>query len=392
MTQTQKLTQKYLIPCYNKVPLAFKSGKGSYLTEEGGRKYLDLFSGWAVSGLGFSHPDLVKAIQKQAGKLIHLPNNFYHPEQAKLAQTIIKNSFPGKVFFCNSGAESIEAAIKLARIFGKGARHEIITMQQSFHGRTMGALSATGQSKFHKKTKPVLAGFKQVPFNDMAAITKMTNKKTVAILLELIQGEGGVNVADIAFVKELRAYTKKHNLLLIVDEVQTGIGRTGKLFCYQYYGIKPDVMLLAKGLGGGFPIGALVAGKTVQNVLEPGTHASTFGGSPLACAAANSVFNILIQKNILTKSNITAKYLWQKLVLMKAECAVIDEVRGKGLMVGIKLKKAALPVVQEAMNQGVLINATQGTVIRIAPPLTIEIKEIDKGLSVLKKILMQYQN
>ncbi len=392
MTQTKKLTQKYLIPCYNKLPLAFKSGKGSYLTEESGRKYLDLFSGWAVSGLGFSHPDLVKAIQKQAGTLIHVPNNFYHPEQAKLAHVIIKNSFPGKVFFCNSGAESIEGAIKLARIFGKGTRHEIITMQQSFHGRTMGALSATGQSKFHKKTKPILAGFRQVPFNDMRAIIKATNKKTVAVLLELIQGEGGVNVADLAFVKELRAYTKQRNILLIIDEVQTGMGRTGKLFCYQHYGIKPDVMLLAKALGGGFPIGALVASKTVQDVLEPGTHASTFGGSPLACSAANAVFNVLIQKKVLAKSNIVAKYMWQKLALMKAECSIIEEIRGKGLMVGIKLKQAALPAVQEAMNQGVLINATQGSVIRIAPPLTIEPKDIDKGLSILKKILMQYQN
>ncbi|MCA9396320.1 MAG: aminotransferase class III-fold pyridoxal phosphate-dependent enzyme, partial [Candidatus Omnitrophica bacterium] len=253
-------SKKYIVPCYKRYPVAFVSGKGSILTDTEGKKYIDFFSGWAVSAVGHSHPSIAKALAKQASTLIHVPNNYYNALQSGLAKTIISASFPGKVFFCNSGAEAIEGAIKLARAYGgKKGKTDIITFNKSFHGRTTGAMSATAQAKYQKGMKPLLSGFKKAELNNIQSVKKAFSKKTAAILFEPIQGEGGVREASPEFMKWIRKFCDEHDILMMLDEVQTGIGRTGKLFCYQHYGIKPDVMLLAKSLGGGFPIGAIVA-------------------------------------------------------------------------------------------------------------------------------------
>jgi acetylornithine/N-succinyldiaminopimelate aminotransferase len=273
---------------YTKLPLVFVKGKGSRLWDIHDKEYLDFFPGWGVGGLGHCHPKVVSAIRDQAPRLIFVANNFYNLPQAKLAQEIIHRSFPGKVFFCNSGAEANEGAIKLARKFGKG-RYEVITFDNSFHGRTLAAITATGQKKYQEGFHPLPEGFKHVPFNDLAAVERAVTDKTAAVMLELIQGEGGIHVAGKDFVQGLRRLCDEKKLLLIVDEVQTGIGRTGKFFCYQHYGITPDAMTLAKALGGGMPIGVMVVKNEFADVLGPGTHASTFGGSPLVCRAALAV-------------------------------------------------------------------------------------------------------
>ena len=281
---------EYILSTYTRLPVAFVKGKGMKLIDVDGKEYLDFFPGWGVSNVGHCHPKVMSGVRDQIGKLIHIPNNLYHPQQAKLAKEIIRASFPGKVFFCNSGAEGVEAAIKFARAYGEGTRHEIITMENSFHGRTIGALSATGQKKYQSGFSPLLEGFKIIPFNDLGAFKSALSDKTVAVTFELVQGEGGINVADKNYVKEIRKICDERNMLLILDEVQTGIGRTGEMFGFKSYGITPDLMVLAKSLGGGLPIGALIVKKELSHIFKPGMHASTFGGSPLVCKAALGVF------------------------------------------------------------------------------------------------------
>ncbi len=278
----------FIMPTYAKVPLIFVKGKGSQLWDIQGRAYLDFFPGWGVGNLGHCHPKVMQAVRDQVSRLIFIPNNYHHVPQAKLAREIVYRTFPAKVFFCNSGAEANEAAIKFSRKFGSG-RYEIITFENSFHGRTLATLAATGQKKYQQGFAPLPEGFKQVRFNDLAAVQQAINEKTIAVLLELIQGEGGIHVAQQEFVSGLRKICDEKNLLLIIDEVQTGIGRTGKLFCYQHYGVLPDIMTLAKALGGGFPIGVMVAKKEIADTLQPGMHASTFGGGPVVCTAALAV-------------------------------------------------------------------------------------------------------
>ncbi len=383
----KKLFKEYSLPTYTRVGPVFVRGRGSWLWDSKGECYLDLFPGWGVSILGHSHPKIIKAINSQVKKLIHLPNNLFFPEQALLAELIAKKSFSSKVFFANSGAEAIEGAIKLSRLFGKGSRYEIITMKNSFHGRTFGALSATGQKKYKEPFKPILPGFKEVKFNDFGALKKKVNSKTVAIMLELIQGEGGVNIADADYIKNLRDYCRKKDILFIVDEVQTGMGRTGKLFCYQNYGIIPDIMVLSKGLGAGVPISAIIVDKKISGIIKPGMHASTFGGSPFVSRVSAEVFKVIEEEGLLNNAKEKGKYLYSKLIGLKNKFSLIKEVRVKGLMAGLELKCDSFPVFLECLKKNLLINSTHKTVLRIMPALNVSEKELDKGLGILEEVL-----
>jgi len=377
-----------IMPTYNKVPLIFVKGKGSRLWDIKGKVYLDLFPGWGVGSLGHCHPKVMQGLRDQVSKLIFVPNNYYHPFQAKLAKELIYWSFPGKVFFANSGAEANEGAIKLARKFGApDGRYEIITFEDAFHGRTLAALAATGQKKYQNGFCPMPEGFKQVKFNNIAAFKQAITDKTVAVMLELIQGEGGVNISERDFVLALRKICDEKKLLLIIDEVQTGIGRTGKMFCYQHYGITPDVMTLAKALGGGLPIGVMIAKKEFSDLLTPGMHASTFGGGPVICKAALGVFKAMQQDKLLKNCQNMGLYLLEKLNLLKAAYPVIKDVRGMGLMFGVELNIEGKQIVEKCIERGLLINCTHEKVLRLMPALNITKKEIDKAIDILKSVL-----
>jgi len=380
--------KKYVMPTYTREPLVVAKGRGSRIWDVAGREYLDFFPGWAVSGLGHAHPVVVKALSSQLKKILHVPNNYYNELQGKLAKKISKSSFDGKVFFCNSGAESVEAAIKLARLYGsRNKKFEIIAMKNSFHGRTLTAITATGQPKYQEGFAPLPGGFKHVPFNNLTALKKAISKKTAAIILEPIQGEGGINVADYQYIKALRALCNRKDILLIFDEVQTGIARTGKMFCYQHYGITPDVMTLAKSLGGGFPIGAIVAKRKIADTLGPGTHASTFGGSPIASAASLAVFEAIEKKKLLKNVEKMSVYLIKKLNKLKQKYSLIKEIRGKGLMIGIELHKEGAPIYKGCLNKRLLINCTHSSVLRIMPQICVTKKEIDKAIKILDSVL-----
>ena len=376
----------YVMPTYVKVPLVFVKGKGSRLWDIHNKVYLDFFPGWGVGNLGHCHHKVVQAVRDQVGKLIFIPNNYYHIAQAKLAREIVYRTYPAKVFFCNSGAEANEGAIKLARKFGKG-RYEIITFEDSFHGRTLAALAATGQKKYQSGFEPLPEGFRTVRFNDIEAVKNAVSDKTVAVMLELIQGEGGINVADKGFVSELEKICDQKNLLLILDEVQTGIGRSGKLFCYQHYGITPDIMTLAKALGGGLPIGAMVVKKEIADTLGPGMHASTFGGGPVVCKAALAVLEAIQKEKLLANAQRMSGYLFAKLNALKDKYGIIKEVRGLGLMAGIELNSEGKNIVEKCLEKGLLINCTHDKVLRLMPALNITGKEIDQAITILGEVL-----
>lgn len=377
----------YVLPTYTRIHAIFVKGKGMTLIDVSGKKYLDFFPGWGVNNVGHCHPKVMAAVRDQINKLIHIPNNLYHPYQGKLAKEIIKASFPGKVFFGNSGAEAAEGAIKLSRAYGKtkGGRFEIITMQKSFHGRTMGALSATGQPKHQEGFDPLLPGFKTVPFNDLQALKAAITPQTIAIMIELIQGEGGINIADKNYVQGIRKICDEKDILLIFDEVQTGMGRTGEMFAFKHYNVIPDAMMLAKALGGGLPIGALVINEKFTNVLKPGMHASTFGGSPLVCKAALGVFKAIASDKMLPNTKKMGGYLLEKLGVLKQKFNCILEVRGIGLVVGIQLSIEGKNIVENCFEQGLILNCTQGNVLRIMPALNVTKKQIDKAVYILEK-------
>jgi predicted acetylornithine/succinylornithine family transaminase len=390
MTKTEKVVQmydKYIMNTYKRVPLCLEKGKGITATDIDGKKYLDFFPGWAVSGIGHCHPAVVKAIAKQAKTLMHVSNNYYSRLQALLAETIIKNSFDGKVFFANSGAEANEAAVKLARKYGhdKG-RYEVITMAKSFHGRTLAMITATGQDKVKHGFEPLPAGFVHVPFNDLEAVKEAVNEKTIAIMLEPVQCEGGINIADKEYIAALRKLCDERDLLLIFDEVQTGMGRAGKIFAYQNYGIEPDIMTLAKSLGGGLPIGAAVARGKFADILTPGTHASTFGGSPIVCAAALAVFETIKKEKLIANANKMGAYFRLRLLKLKDKYHFIKEIRQMALIIGVELKLKAEDIYRECMKEGLLINCTQDTVLRIMPPINVTKKDIDKAAAILDKV------
>ena len=379
--------EEYIFPSYTRMPVILVKGKGSVVTDIDGKKYLDFFPGWGVSNVGHCHPKVMAAVRDQIGKMIHVPNNFFHPNQAKLAREIIRQSFPGLVFFCNSGAEAIESAIKFSRIYGAGKRFEIITTAGSFHGRTTGAMAATGQARIQQGFEPLLPGFRTVPFNDIGAIRAAVTDKTVAVLLELVQGEGGINIATPEYVRELRELCTAQDILLIVDEVQSGMGRTGEMFAYQHYGITPDVMTLAKGLGGGLPIGAMIAKKSIAHIIKPGMHGSTFGGGPVVTKAALGVFKAMQDDKMLKNARVMGLYLMGRLVEMMGQYDFIKEVRGLGLMVGVELTIEGKAIFEDCLAHGLIINCTQGKVLRIMPALNVSKKQVDKALFILNKAL-----
>lgn len=390
MTKTEKVAKiydKYVMNTYKRVPLCFDRAKGSTVWDIDGKKYLDFFPGWAVSGIGHCHPAVAAAITKQSRKLLHVSNNYYSREQADLAEAIIKHSFPGKVFFGNSGAEANEAAVKLARKYGHDSgRFEIITMTKSFHGRTLAMITATGQDKVKKGFEPLPAGFIHVPFNDLEAVKEAVNEKTIAIMLEPVQCEGGINIGNPEYIKGLRALCDEKDLVLIFDEVQTGMGRSGRMFAFQNYGVVPDVITLAKSLGGGLPIGAAVAREKFQDVLTPGTHASTFGGSPIVCAAALAVFKAIKEEKLLQNTNKMGAYIKKALERLQKKYHFIKEIRAMALIIGVELSIKGEDIYKECLENGLLINCTQDTVLRIMPPITVTRPEIDKAISILDKV------
>jgi predicted acetylornithine/succinylornithine family transaminase len=387
-------SDRYLMHTYSRFPVVLRKGRGIKVWSTTGKEYLDFLGGIAVNVLGHCHPKVVVAIQKQAQRLLHV-SNFYHIEpQIKLARLLVINSFADKVFFCNSGAEANEAAIKLARKYAKEHydqnRFEIITALNSFHGRTLAALTATGQEKFQKGFEPLVAGFRYVPFNDIDALQAAINQNTCAVMLEPIQGEGGINIPSDDYLRNVRELCDRHGLLLILDEVQTGMGRTGKLFAYEHYGITPDIMTLAKGLGGGVPIGAMLATELVSSAFQPKTHASTFGGNPLVCAAAIATIETILEDGfILDQCNRMAKYFMEKLNQLKEDFSEqIMEIRGKGLLIAMELPRDGLPIVNACLERGILIgSAGGGNVLRFTPPLTVERKDIDQLIDVLEEIM-----
>jgi predicted acetylornithine/succinylornithine family transaminase len=385
--KVMNLYNDYVMPNYTRKSLVIKKAKGSWVYSAQGKKYLDFFPGWAVSGLGHCHKRVVKYIQSQAPKLMHVSNNYYSEAQARLAQKLSLNSFGGKVFFCNSGTEANEAAFKLARAYGNPQRNEIITMQGSFHGRTLACTAATGQDKCKFGFDPLPPGFKSIPFNDKAALKESVTEKTVAIMIELIQGEGGIKVAESNYVRYLRDFCTHNNMLLIIDEVQTGMGRTGRMFAYQHYGIEPDIMTLAKSMGGGMPIGAMVVQKQIAGTLRPGMHASTFGGSPIACAAALGVFDAIEKERLLDNTAEMGTLLRNEIVKIKGRYPIVKQVRGMGLMLGVELILNAPKAYDYCFNKGLLINCTQGNTLRIMPAMTVTEKEIKIAIKILAEAI-----
>jgi predicted acetylornithine/succinylornithine family transaminase len=390
--------KRYVVSTYNRIPVVMVRGQGCHVWDLDGKEYLDLVAGVAVNSLGHAHPCVVDALNKQSRELIHTSNLYHTIPQLELAKRISDASFGGKVFFANSGAEANEAAIKLARRFGKAtgdnisdnARYEIITMTNSFHGRTMATLSATGQEKIQKDFDPLVPGFKHVEFNNISAVEEAINENTCAILVEPIQGEGGVNIPADDYLSGLRKLCNTHNLLLILDEVQTGIARTGQMFAYQYYNIVPDVMTLAKGLGGGLPIGAMVVSEKMASLLPPGSHASTFGATPLVCSAAIAVMDYILKQDICIHVKQMGEYFITKLKgLAKKYPATISDIRGKGLMIGMALKINGAEIVNECLLNGLLINCTAGNVLRFLPPLIITKEEIDGAVNILEGVINQ---
>jgi len=382
------LYDNYVLSTYTRQELCLVKGEGVWVEDINGKKYLDFFPGWAVSGIGHCHPRVIGKMASQMKRILHVSNNFYNDVQPLLAEEIIKNSFPGKVFFSNSGAESNEGAIKLARRHGNPERYEIITMERSFHGRTLATLTATGQEKVKTGFSPLVEGFKHIPFNDIKAFSSAITKKTAAVIIEPIQGEGGINVADAKYMRELAGICREKDILLIVDEVQTGMGRTGEMFAYKHYGIEPDAMTLAKSLGGGVPLGALVVNDRHKDVLTPGTHATTFGGSPFICAAGLGVFEAIREEGLLENTVLMGEYLVEKIGELKKRNSLIKSVRGKGLMIGVELdKEDASSITDECVKEGLLVNCTQKNILRIMPPMIVGKKDIDMALSRLEKAL-----
>lgn len=386
--------ESVLMPTYARLPLVLEKGEGAILIDVEGKRYLDFVSGIAVNGLGHCDTGLVDRLKAQSETLLHVSNLYYNPPQIELATRLVEHSFADKVFFCNSGTEAVEAAIKLARKFAhekmSGERFEIITARRSFHGRTMAALSATGQTKYQGGFEPLLPGFLTVPFDDIEAIEKAITARTAAILLEPIQGEGGVRIPAPSYLSAVREICDRHGILLIFDEVQTGIGRTGDLFAYESTGIMPDIMTLAKGLGGGVPIGAMLAIEKLASCFQPGSHASTFGGNPLACAAGIEVLDRLTESEALLEHvRQQSAYLLSKLNELKSKTPVIKHIRGRGLMIAMDLAIDSLDVIKAGQERGILFNRTSEETLRLIPPLTITRLEIDRMLVVLSDILME---
>ena len=390
-----QLDKKYYMDTFgDRTPIVFTEGKGSTLYDTNGKAYTDFLAGIAVNSLGYNHPKLTEAIINQAGKLLHCSNIFYIEAQAQLAKLLVENSCGNKVFFCNSGAEANEGAIKLVRkYFSKQGmnKYEILSADNSFHGRTLATIAATGQEKYQKPFKPMPVGFKHIPYNNLAAAKEAVTENTAAILIEVIQGEGGVIEGTIEYIQGLQKLCRLKGLLLIVDEVQTGIGRTGKLFGYEHYNIEPDIFTLSKGLGGGVPIGAIVAKGDAAEVFEPGDHGSTFGGNPLACSAGLAVLSTVLEKDFLKSCAEKGNLFKEGLSRLKEKFQFIKDVRGQGLILGMELdeKTSGKVIVKKVLNKGFIINCAGHNTLRFVPPLIIQENEIQRLLSTLHEIFLE---
>lgn len=386
---TIDLFHRYVIPNYTRYPIALVRGEGSYVWDADGRRYLDLFPGWGCNLLGYSPPAVVRAIQQQAETLIHVPNSWYIEQQGRFAEFLCSRSF-GKAFFCNSGAEANEAAIKLARLHGSvRKKYRIITFEHGFHGRTFGALTATAQPKYHEGLGPLMAGFRYCRMNDVEGVRSLIDEETCAIMIEPIQGEGGVRIPEPGFLQALRDLCDQNGLLLIFDEVQTGMGRTGTWFGYQQTGVQPDVMTMAKGIAGGVACGAMICRDELAADLRPGMHASTFGGNSLAMAAGLATGETIEREGLLAHVRALADATRTRLTGLQQELPIIQEIRVCGMMIGIELSIPATPAVQKCMDRGVLINATQNTVVRLLPALNIPAQELSRGLDVVSEVLRE---
>jgi acetylornithine aminotransferase len=391
---TQEIIQKadqVIAKTYKRFPIVIAKGKGCTVWDTDGKKYTDFVAGIAVCNLGHAHPQVSKALCMQADTLFHVSNLYYTIPQVDLAYWLTENSFADRVFFCNSGAEANEAAIKLARKYfkekGETGRYRIISMEHSFHGRTMATLSATGQDKIKQGFEPVLEGFDYVPFSDISALRGTIGPSTCAVLIEPIQGEGGVRCPDPGYLKAVRQVCDDAGILLIFDEIQTGMGRTGRLFAYEHFGIPPDIMTLAKALANGLPIGAMLAREEVADAFGPGSHASTFGGTPVVTAASLEVVRVLSEENIIDHCKNIGVYFKERLSWLKDRHEVIEDVRGMGLLLGMKLRIQGDQIVASCMEKGFLINCIQGNILRFIPPLIIEEQEIDALIACLDEIL-----
>lgn len=391
---TQELldrSRRYVMNTYQRFPIVLVRGEGPRVWDSEGNEYLDFVAGIAVCSLGHSHPAVTAAISKQAETLIHVSNLYHIKPQIQVAEQIVAHSFADKVFFCNSGAEANEAAIKLARKYGNeimgGNRYEIITMENSFHGRTLTTVTATGQKKFQLGFDPLPEGFRYVPFNDITAVEKAINERTCAVMVEPIQAEGGIIVPDDDYLRRLRDLCDDRGLLLIFDEVQVGMGRTGTLFAYEQSGIHPDIMTLAKALGNGFPVGAMLATDGAAEAFVPGNHASTFGGNPLGMAATAATLDMMLTGGILENCRAVGAYFFERLRELKETHHIIVDVRGRGLIVGVELSIPGDAIVSMAMDNGVLINCTNGNVLRFVPPLIITREDVDRVVEVLDEVM-----
>ena len=382
--------EKVLATTYARLPVVFEKGQGATLWDTEGRRYTDFLAGIAVCGLGHAHPAVQAALAEQAGRLLHVSNLFYTRPQTELGEWLTRHSFADRVFFCNSGAEANEAAIKLARKYfhdlGETGRYRIIAMEQSFHGRTMGSLSATGQAKIRKGFEPVLEGFEFVPFNDIDALQATLDPSVCAVMLEPLQGEGGIICPGPGYLPAVRRLCDQTGTLLILDEVQTGMGRTGKLFAHEHDGIVPDIMTLAKALGNGLPIGAMLAREGVAKAFGPGAHATTFGGTPIMAAGALAVVRTMETEDIVAQAAQTGAYFKARLEELRDRHERIKDVRGRGLLLGLKLRGEGAPVVRACLERGFIINCVQGDVLRFAPPLIIAPREIDALIECLDTI------
>ena len=387
-TNAQEIEHKYHVPVYRRYPITLERGEGSLIWDTDGNEYLDMLAGIAVNNTGHCHPNVVKAIQDQAEKLIHPSNFFYTEIQSKLTKLLSDLSGLERVFFCNSGVEALEASLKIARKYGnnKGKKGDIIAVERGFHGRSIAAI-ALGKPKYQKGFQPIPEGFKTIPFNDIEALEKEINDDTIAFACEPIQGEGGIHEVSGKYLKRVRELCDKHDVLLMFDEVQCGNGRTGKYFGFQHHDVQPDIIATAKGLGGGFPIGAVMASEKAAQALDYGDHGTTYGGNPLACAASYAAVRTILDENLMDKATEQGKYLIDQIREKAKTLGVIKEIRGKGLMIGVELTIPGKPVVLEMLENGVVSNVTMDTVIRLVPPLVITKTQIDHFLDVFVKAL-----
>jgi predicted acetylornithine/succinylornithine family transaminase len=388
-TETMELFQRYVVPNYRRYPVTLVRGEGSYIWDSQGRRYLDLFPGWGCNLLGHCPERLVRAVQEQVATLIHVPNTWHIEAQGRWAQLLSQCSFGGQAFFCNSGAEANEAAIKLARLHAPDGRYKIITFEGGFHGRTLATTAATAQPRYHEGLGPLVAGFVYAPYGDLQAVADLVDDQTCAILVEPVQGEGGIQIPPPGFLPGLRQLADQHNLLLMLDEVQSGCGRTGKWFAYQHFDVQPDVLTLAKSLCGGIAGGAMLTTAEIAPSLRPGMHASTFGGNPIAARAGIAAIEMIQQQNLLENVQQISQVFAQRLGEFREQCDLVQEVRILGLMIGIELSLEATPVVQACLERQLLVNCTQSTVIRLLPAMTLTEQQAHDGCDILTQVIKE---